>query len=115
MLITHVAARGLLSFDDFSLALSPGLTVIVGPNGSGKSNLGRLIELTRRATESADRRLPQLEEILQTFLAGRREVLPSGGIEVRVGIELTEDFERSLVVSYLRAAASAALVGPTSG
>ena len=48
--------------------------------------------------------------MLATFLTGRRAVLPVGGIEVRVGLELTDDFEKSLVVGFVEAAAVSALL-----
>ncbi len=115
MRITNISATGLLSFEDFALDLDSRITVVVGPNGSGKSNLGRVVELVRRAVESADRNSTQLEQVLATFYAGRRAVLPVNGIEVRVGFELTDEFERQLVVAFVQAAAAAALVGNTSG
>jgi hypothetical protein len=115
MRITDISARGLLSFEDFALDLDSRITVVVGPNGSGKSNLGRVVELVRRAIESADRSSTQLEQTLAMFYAGRREFLPPHGIEVRVGFELTDEFERQLLVAFVQAAAAAALVGNTLG
>ena len=97
------------------MELQERLTVIVGPNGSGKSNLSRLLELARTAVESADRTSVELDSVLAMFLQARRAVLPPEGIEARVGFELTDDFERSLVVTFVKAATEAALVGNQSG
>jgi energy-coupling factor transporter ATP-binding protein EcfA2 len=115
MRITRIAARGILSFEDLDLPFDKRLTVIVGPNGSGKSNLGKILELGRRAVESADRTSPQLEEMLATFLAGRRSELPADGLEARVGFELNNVFEQSLLVAFVQASAAAALVGNNVG
>lgn len=115
MKITNISARGLLSFDDFELVLDHRITVIVGPNGAGKSNLGRVLELVRRAVESADRMSPELERMLQVFYGGRRTVIPANGIEIRVGYELTDEFEKLLVVAFIQAAAASALLGNVSG
>ena len=71
MRICSVAARGVLSFGDFSLDLDCRLTAIVGPGGAGKSNLLRLIELCRRAIESADSDSRDLRAFMAAFLAAR--------------------------------------------
>lgn len=115
MRIRSVSGSGLLSFDGFTLPLERRLTLVVGPNGSGKSNLGRLLELVRLALQWADRSSPAIEERMSSFLSGARRPLPPQGIEVRVGLDLNEEFERRLVALYLQTAIAHALIGHTGG
>jgi hypothetical protein len=110
-----VTARGILSFEDFQLALDKRITVVVGPNGAGKSNLGRVLELVSRAVENADRMSQPLGHLLDVYLAGRRAHIPAGGIDIRVKFELTDDFERQLVIAFVQAAAGSALLGSSTG
>ena len=111
MRICSVAARGLLSFGDFSLDLDRRLTAIVGPGGAGKSNLLRLIELCRRALESADNDSRDLRAFLAAFLAARHIGYSSRAVEVRVGFELTDPAERELIVAFVRAAIVGHILG----
>ena len=111
MRIRSVAVRGLLSFGDFALDLGRRLTVIVGPGGAGKSNLLRLIELCRRAIEYADNDSLDLRAFMATFLAARHIGYRSRKVEVRVGFELTEPTERTLIVAFVRAAIVGHILG----
>ncbi len=104
MRICSVAARGVLSFGDFRLDLDRRLTAIVGPGGAGKSNLLRLIELCRRAIESADNDSRDLRAFMAAFLAARHIGYPFRAAEVRVGFEFTDPAERALIVAFVRAA-----------
>lgn len=36
---THLSLQGFRSYQNFSVAIDPGVTIVVGPNGSGKTNL----------------------------------------------------------------------------
>ena len=115
MRITSVSACGLLTFEDFHLDLDKRLTLIVGPNGAGKSNFDRLFEIVIRVIQTADRDSPDLRQMLQRFLGGRRAQLDDHGIEIRLGYTLTDHFEHILVTSFVRACAVANLVGNTTG
>jgi energy-coupling factor transporter ATP-binding protein EcfA2 len=115
MRITSVSACGLLTFEDFHLDLDKRLTLIVGPNGAGKSNFDRLFEIAIRVIQSADRDSPDLGQMLQRYLGGRRAQLDDHGIEIRLAYQLTEVFERTLVTSFVRACAVANLVGNNVG
>jgi len=111
MRIRLVAARGVLSFGDFALDLGRRLTVVVGPGGAGKSNLLRLVELCRRAIESADNDTRDLRAFLATFLAARHIGYRSRAVEVRVGFQLTDPAERTLIVAFVRAAIVGHILG----
>ncbi len=98
MLIQRVEAENFLSFAQLELdALDSNLNVVVGPNGAGKTNLIRLLRVacdglnpqTRRAWEQSEKR-------------GSRK----SGFRVRIKFQLTEECERPLWVSFVRAVLS---------
>ncbi len=116
MRVTHLSARGLLSFgkESFTLNLAEsGPSVLVGPNASGKSNLGTLVDLvvTAVAWSSAPAaggypagRSRQREVLVEAARSARHRGLPEGtAVEARLGIKLTRDVERELVTSFMRA------------
>jgi predicted ATPase len=115
MRITSVSACGLLTFENFRLDLDKRLTLIVGPNGSGKSNFGRLFEIVSRVIQSADRDSSGLQETLKRYLVSRRVELDEHGIEIRLTYQLTENFERELLASFVRACTVAALLDKNYG
>ncbi len=100
---------GLLSFDHFFLPLSKRVTFVVGPNGAGKSNTARLLTVTQRAIEGGDGGAGDVGRQLASFLAARHFGSASQAVEVRVGLELTDETERALIVEFLRALVSGAL------
>jgi len=124
MKLTRLSAQNLLSFDTFELELDRQRTVIVGPNGSGKTNVTRLLTLMGSALVWANREGPRgsavepgsAARILEGF-AGARHLPDGGGRQVvRVAFELTEDWERDLMVAFLRAALLWSLLdGPRQG
>ncbi|HUY24746.1 MAG TPA: AAA family ATPase [Candidatus Saccharimonadales bacterium] len=112
MKLTRLSAQNLLSFDTFELDLDPQRTVIVGPNGSGKTNVTRLLTLVGSALVWANREGPtgsavvpgSAARILEGFYLARHLPDNGGRLSVRVAFELTEDWERDLLVAFLRAA-----------
>jgi len=98
MRITTLHVENLLSFSSFDLQFHQGLNVIVGPNGAGKSNILRLVALIRTALDIA-RGVPGAEIKVRRYL--RIGATQEG--KVSLGIELTEETECRLVVSYVRA------------
>jgi energy-coupling factor transporter ATP-binding protein EcfA2 len=115
MRITSVSACGLLTFEDFHLDLDEHLTLIVGPNGAGKSNFDRLFEIVIRVIQAADRESPDLRQMLQRYLGGRRANLDDRGIEIRLAYQLTADFEKALLTSFVRTCVVATLLGNNFG
>lgn len=112
MRLTRLEAQNLLSFDTFELDLDPKRTVIVGPNGSGKTNLTRLLALMGSAllwVETEGPRGPAVPpgaaaQILDGY-ARARHLPDSGGRQVvRIGLELTTEWERALLAAFVRAA-----------
>jgi predicted ATPase len=110
MRITSLAGMGLLSFDEFALPFSKRATFIVGPNGAGKSNTARLLTVAQRAIEGGDGGAADVNRQLASFLAARHVGSQSQAIEVRVGLQLTDAAERTLVIEFVRALVSAALI-----
>lgn len=55
LMITDVRVNGFRSLQDFSIAIRPGLNVLVGPNGAGKTNI---IEFFEFLTNTIRRGLP---------------------------------------------------------
>jgi len=112
MRITSIEVKNLLSFDSdgVDLKLDPHLTVLVGPNGSGKTNVVRALNLVMAALAWADDPRMNtaegilLSEMLKSHAEARHQYSLDDRASVRVGIELTVDWEKELVVSYLRSA-----------
>jgi hypothetical protein len=113
--MTSASANGILTFEDFRLELDSHLTLIVGPNGAGKSNFGRLFEIVSRVIQTADGETPGLHHMLQRYLNGRRAGLDEQGIEIRLAYQLTEEFEKDLLTSFIRACSVSAVVGNNQG
>lgn len=105
MRITSLQVENLLSFTSFDLPFQQGLNVIVGPNGTGKSNVVRLVGLIRAALEIAvgvSQARIDVRRYLRIGASSRRG-------RVALGIELTEEDEWGLVVSYVRALVASSL------
>ncbi len=103
MRLVSLHAEHLFSFSSFDLDFSPGLNVVVGPNGSGKSNIIRLVGLIRSALAMSVR-VPGMSPDLNRYLRiGER----TGRLSL--GVELTDDVERDLVVSFVRALVSSSM------
>jgi predicted ATPase len=103
MRLTHIEADDFLSFSELRLdGLDPKLSVIVGPNGAGKSNIVRIVDLLVLALTWSSDREPG-ERMRKYAEAGRR----GSGSErfcVRVGVELDQEYEREMLVTWLRVA-----------
>jgi energy-coupling factor transporter ATP-binding protein EcfA2 len=108
--ITSLSGAGVLSFDHFTLGLSKRVTFVVGPNGAGKSNTARLLTICQRALDLADGATGGIDRQLAMFLGARHMGSESQGIEVRVAIKLTNDWERSLITEFFRAMIATTLI-----
>lgn len=111
MLLRSIQAENLLSFEELNLSLTPGLTVIVGPNDSGKSNLVRILRLVRTAATVPLSGGPAFEPGIENRFV--RNGSPEG--IVRIGIALSEDRERRLMLTYVRAIAACAIESTWTG
>ena len=111
MRITSLSGKNLLSFDDFTLTLPNRVTFAVGPNGAGKSNTARLLTVSQRAIEAGDGSSREVARQLAAFLQARHVGSTSSGIEVRVGVQLTDPVEQALMTEFIRAMVTGALVG----
>jgi len=99
MRLTSISVGNLLSFGRFELEFGAGLNVIVGPNGVGKSNLIRLVGLVREALQIATGSNPGVLDVARFVRLG--EDVRTG--TVSLGVELTEPFEKSLIVGLAQA------------
>lgn len=107
MRIESLGARDLLSFVDFHLDVSDGLSVVVGPNGGGKTNLVRIVRLAIaaiKAVASSDFRQFEAE-----WAAAGRYASPY--FEASVGLHFDQPGERSLIEDWGRSAVISALRG----
>src|SRR6266511_2079244 len=100
MRLTSLHAENLLSFEEFDLPFREGLNVIVGPNGAGKSNVVRLVGLVRTATAAhAAASSPTRIDVSRYLRIGGSTLT---GV-ASMGIELTEQTEKSLMLGLVRA------------
>jgi hypothetical protein len=115
MRMVALEVKELFSFDELSLeGLPRGAFVVVGPNGAGKTNLFRLIEVVRTAIERATTFSPESYTRLVQFASGRRiEAAPGRESGIRLRVACTEEWERDLIVRFVRAALFAALLKDT--
>lgn len=103
MRLTHLHADDFLSFADFQLdALDPKLTTIVGPNGAGKSNLVRAIELVVRILKWTNE--SPRKELARDYLQAAKFGVTPARFAVKLGIQLDTDFERHMLMTWLRTA-----------
>lgn len=105
MRLTSLHAEDVLSFGSFNVSFERGLNVIVGPNGAGKSNVVRVVGLVRAALDiavGAARASIDVPHQLRMGAPERRGM-------VKLGVELTEDDERALIVAFTRALVASAL------
>jgi ABC-type molybdenum transport system ATPase subunit/photorepair protein PhrA len=103
MRLTHIHARDFLSFAELELnGLDPQLNVIVGPNGAGKSNVVRTVHLATLALIWASSMEPG--ERVREYARAVRQGARSEEFCVRIGVELDQEHERDLLVTWLRTA-----------
>ncbi|MGH3220868.1 MAG: AAA family ATPase [Streptosporangiaceae bacterium] len=111
MRLTSIEARELLSFDTLQLDDLPQTLVVVGPNGAGKSNLLVLLQIVLAAIDRAANFSQEAYQALLRFAASRRlGAARTGMSSVRLGIALTESWERELLVSFVRAAIASSVM-----
>lgn len=115
MRVTDVEARELLSFDTLQLTGLPQTLVVVGPNGGGKTNLLRLLQIVLVAIDRAATFSQEAYWALTRFAASRRLGAPPASIStIRLGITLTEPWERELLASFVRAAVASSFLRDAS-
>jgi energy-coupling factor transporter ATP-binding protein EcfA2 len=101
MRLTDVEARELLSFDTLQLSDLPQTLVVVGPNGGGKTNLLRLLQIILVAIDRAATFSQDAYRTLTRLATSRRlGAAPANVSSVRLGIMLTEPWERELLASF---------------
>lgn len=111
MRLTDVEARELLSFDTLQLSDLPQTLVVVGPNGGGKTNLLRLLQIVLVAIDRAATFSQDAYRAPMRFAASRRlGAAPADISSVRLGITLTEPWERELLASFVRAAIASGIL-----
>ena len=111
MRLTDIEARELLSFDMLQLNDLPQTLVVVGPNGGGKTNLLRLLQLVLMAIDRAATFSQDSYQALLRFAGSRRlDAAPADLSSVRLGITLTESWERKLLASFVRAAVASSVL-----
>lgn len=118
MRLTDVEARELLSFDMLQLSDLPQTLVVVGPNGGGKTNLLRLLQIILVAIDRAATFSQDAYRTLTRLATSRRlGAAPANVSSVRLGIMLTEPWERELLASFVRAAIASSILRdtPTNG
>jgi recombinational DNA repair ATPase RecF len=104
MRVTDIQARELFSFGTLRLGGLPQTLVVVGPNGAGKTNLLRLMEIAVTGLERAAAFSNEAYQALVRFAASRRVgAAPADASGVRLGIALTEPWERELLARFIRA------------
>src|SRR4051812_38500352 len=113
MRLTSIAAENFLSFRNFQLPLDR-RNVIVGPNGAGKSNIFRCIDLAARALAVAHDSTTATYSSLDDYANAANRHSGVEEFEVRIGLELTERWERELILSWLRAAVLTTLLNGRS-
>lgn len=113
MRLTEIEARELLSFDLLRLSDLPQTLVVVGPNSGGKTNLLRLLQIVLVAIDQAATFSQEAYGALVRLrnLAGAAPAEISG---VRLGITLTEPWERKLLASFVRASIASSLLRDTA-
>lgn len=115
MRVTSAEAHDLFSFDRLCLGDLPQTLVVVGPNGSGKTNLLRLFEIVRVAVDRTASYSNEAYQALRRFTESRRIGAASENVpDVRLGIELTEPWERAALACFVRAAIASSLLQHTS-
>lgn len=113
MLLTFIEAANFLSFRTFRLALDR-RNVIVGPNGAGKSNVFRCIDLAAKALAVAHDSTPATYAWLDEYATAANRRSGAQEFEVRIGVQLTEKWERDLILLWVRAAILTNLLGSRS-
>src|SRR5450759_217579 len=115
MRVTGIQACELFSFDVLRLADLPQTLVVVGPNGAGKTNVLRLLQVAVTGLDRAALFSDEAYRALVRFAASRRVGAVSAEISaVRLGIALTEPWERGLLTCFMRAAIASAFLKGTA-
>jgi hypothetical protein len=115
MRLTSVEAREMFSFGTLLLGELPQTLVVVGPNGAGKTNVVRVCEVVQAALDRAGNFSQEAYQLLARFARSRRlGAAPADLSSVRLGIALTETWERELLVCFIRAAIASSLLQGTA-
>jgi energy-coupling factor transporter ATP-binding protein EcfA2 len=101
--LTYIAADNFLSFRNFRLDIDS-RNVIVGPNGSGKSNVFRCVDLVVKALAVAAEPGTSAFTALDDYATAANRRSGSSVFTVSLGIEMTEPWERALLLVFARAA-----------
>ena len=115
MRLTGVEARELFSFRALRLGDLPQTLVVVGPNGSGKTNLLRVLQIALVAIDRAANFSQEAYQSLARFAASRRLGAVSADVSTaRLGLAFTEEWERELLVRFVRAAIASSVLQGTA-
>lgn len=115
MRVTAIEACELFSFDALRLGDLPQTLVVVGPNGAGKTNLLRLLQVAVTGVDRAARLSDEAYGALVRFAASRHVGAAAEEISaVRLGIALTELWERDLLTRFMRAVTASAFLQGTA-
>ncbi len=104
LLVTHIGARDFRSFENLSLDVGEGMTLLVGPNAAGKTNT---IEILQLLTTGASFRRPRPAELVRKGCetAACSLTLEGDGRRIDVSCEI-EDGRRSFFRNGKRCQAS---------
>jgi energy-coupling factor transporter ATP-binding protein EcfA2 len=117
MRLTRIEAHEIFSFGTLILDDLPEQTlIVVGPNGSGKTNLLRLVQIVLAAIERSATSSMEAYHLLSRFGAARRfEAMSANVSSVRLGIAITEKWERELLLGFVRAAIMTSILRDNPG
>lgn len=110
MRLTSFAATDFGPFEHVHVPLDGPMTVIVGPNGAGKSNQLSIVTVAGLALGWAGGGVRDAFGQLQIYTAALRQGARPDRFAIRLALACTEEWERSLWVSFIRAVLAAGLV-----
>lgn len=110
MRLTSLAATDFGPFEHVHVPLEGPITVIVGPNGAGKSNQLSIMTVAGLALGWAGGGVRDAFGQLQIYAAAFRQGARSDGFAIRLAWACTEEWERRLWVSFIRAVLAAGLI-----